>query len=87
MSQTEDKTVQRLTPLVQPLIELLDSVTVMDQYADVRAGHCCCGADMEHHPDPMECGHSPVDAGEYAFWCLKNEAQRLREALMELEQA
>lgn len=86
MSQTDDKMVG-MGPLIQPLIKLLASVAVMDQYVDVRAGHCCCGADMKHHPDPMECGHSPVDAGEYAFRGLKDEAQRLREALMELEQA
>lgn len=86
MSQTDDKMVG-MGPLIQPLIKLLASVAVIDQHVDARAGYCCCGADMEHHPDPMECGHTPVDAGEYAFRGLTDEAKRLQKALLELEQA
>lgn len=28
-------------------------------------GVCCCGSDMDHHEDPYNCGHSPVDAYHY----------------------
>jgi len=31
----------------------------------MRSGVCCCGDDMETHSPPMNCGHSPVDSGEY----------------------
>ena len=31
----------------------------------MRSGVCCCGEEMETHSNPMYCGHSPVDSGEY----------------------
>jgi len=35
------------------------------EHADMSEGVCCCGDNMEGHSDPMNCGHSPVDMGEY----------------------
>ena len=35
------------------------------EHADMADGVCCCGDNMENHSEPMNCGHSPVDAGEY----------------------
>lgn len=35
------------------------------EHADMSDGVCCCGDNMEGHSDPMNCGHSPVDMGEY----------------------
>ena len=31
----------------------------------MKSGVCCCGDDMENHENPMNCGHSPLDSGEY----------------------
>ena len=35
------------------------------EHADMADGVCCCGDNMDNHSEPMNCGHSPVDAGEY----------------------
>lgn len=47
--------------LLNSLRSLLDTV----ERLDIREGVCCCGDSMESHSNPMDCGHSPVDAGEY----------------------
>ena len=43
--------------------------------AETATGDCCCGDNMEQHSDPMNCGHAPVDAGEYHAH-LTDEAAR-----------
>lgn len=35
------------------------------QHCEILEGVCCCGDNMENHPSPMNCGHSPVDHGAY----------------------
>jgi len=41
--------------------------------ADFADGWCCCGDDMLKHSSPMDCGHTPVDMGEYhASLAIKN---------------
>jgi hypothetical protein len=35
------------------------------QHCEILEGVCCCGDSMENHPNPMNCGHSPVDHGAY----------------------
>ena len=51
--------------------EALEGCVGLLTNASVRTGVCCCGDDMEHHGSPMDCGHSPVDSGEYnASLCL-----------------
>jgi len=33
----------------------------------IVSGVCCCGDSMDRHASPMDCGHSPVDSGEYHY--------------------
>ncbi|TGV26372.1 hypothetical protein [Mesorhizobium sp. M4B.F.Ca.ET.143.01.1.1] len=35
--------------------------------APVSSGVCCCGDDMETHPEPISCGHTPVDQWHYSL--------------------
>jgi len=47
---------------------LVESLTALLRLIDefgIKSGVCCCGDDMERHDNPMDCGHSPVDSGEY----------------------
>lgn len=37
---------------------------LVDEFG-IKSGVCCCGDDMARHSNPMDCGHSPVDSGEY----------------------
>lgn len=60
------KEVGRLIAAAPKLLEKLQQLLSAYEQADHRAGYCCCGDDMERHGDPMDCGHTPVDAGEYA---------------------
>lgn len=56
----------RLQSLKAELLEIAKSVEGMVSNCDVNSGVCCCGDSMDKHPDPMYCGHSPVDSGIYA---------------------
>lgn len=56
----------RLIAAAPELLEKLQQLLSAYEQADHRAGYCCCGDDMERHGDPMDCGHTPADAGEYA---------------------
>ena len=47
------------------LREALDGLLTSVEHADFADGWCCCGDDMLHHQSPMDCGHTPVDMGEY----------------------
>ena len=47
------------------LLEALDGLLTSVEHADFAEGWCCCGDDMLHHQNPMDCGHMPVDMGEY----------------------
>ena len=47
------------------LREALDGLLTSVEHADFEDGWCCCGDDMLHHQSPMDCGHTPVDMGEY----------------------
>lgn len=50
---------------IERLTDSLERMIACVERADVRAGWCCCGDSMENHGNPMDCGHSPVDMGEY----------------------
>lgn len=45
------------------------------EHAPVSSGVCCCGDSMDRHPDPMVCGHSPVDQWDWAVLSLLKETQ------------
>lgn len=47
------------------LFDALKRLLECYKMADHRDGYCCCGSPMDRHGDPMNCGHSAVDAGEY----------------------
>lgn len=49
--------------MVMVPLEFLDFI----KNAPVSSGTCCCGNDMEKHPDPMSCGHTPVDRWDYSL--------------------
>ena len=62
---------RRALPAAQPdareaaLREALDGLLTLVEHANFEEGWCCCGDDMLHHQSPMDCGHTPVDMGEY----------------------
>lgn len=35
--------------------------------APVSSGVCCCGSPMDDHPEPMSCGHGPVDQWNHSL--------------------
>lgn len=49
----------------EALRKLVDSAESIFINCSVTDGVCCCGDDMETHPSPMFCGHTPVDHGVY----------------------
>lgn len=55
--------------------EVVLSVEGMVSNCDVSSGVCCCGVLMNNHPNPMYCGHSPVDSGVYAADSLLKKAR------------
>ena len=57
------------------MMEIVSSVEGMVNSCDVSSGVCCCGDSMNNHPNPMYCGHSPVDSGVYAADSLLKKAR------------
>ena len=49
---------ERLRGLIAGAIQLVEN-------CPVETGICCCGDNMERHPSPMNCGHTPTDMGGY----------------------
>lgn len=47
------------------LVGQLEAWLNIAAHCNITDGSCCCGDDMERHPSPMNCGHSPVDHGSY----------------------
>ena len=47
------------------LTEALEACVASLERANTAEGVCCCGDSMDRHPNPMNCGHSPVDIGHY----------------------
>lgn len=58
----------RLAAAAAPNAALVGALTALlgliDEFG-IRSGVCCCGDGMARHDNPMDCGHSPVDSGEY----------------------
>ena len=57
--------VQNLTAERDRLRKALEACLATMEHADFEDGWCCCGDNMLHHQSPMDCGHTPVDMGEY----------------------
>ena len=55
------------------LLDLVKYAREIFNRVNCSTGTCCCGAAMENHGNPMDCGHSPVDQGEYVVsgWCAQ----------------
>ena len=47
------------------LTKALEACVASLERVDTEEGVCCCGDSMDRHSDPMSCGHSPVDMGDY----------------------
>ncbi len=47
------------------LLTALEFLTEIMEHCSVSDGMCCCGDDMANHASPMDCGHTPVDHGQY----------------------
>jgi len=62
------------------LREALEACIASIEHADMSEGCCCCGEDMLNHSSPMDCGHAPVDIGEYyASLALEKARAALKE--------
>ncbi len=47
------------------MVGALEACVASLERADTAEGVCCCGDNMEGHGAPMNCGHGPVDMGDY----------------------
>lgn len=47
------------------LAEMVERAQTIFAHCKVTEGCCCCGDDMENHAEPINCGHAPVDHGQY----------------------
>ena len=54
---------------------LLEAWVELAAHCSIEEGVCCCGEDMENHPNPMDCGHSPVDHCVYVASQLVEETR------------
>lgn len=52
-------------PEIKALVDALNACAASLERADTEEGVCCCGDDMASHGDPINCGHIPVDMGNY----------------------
>lgn len=34
-------------------------------HCEITDGSCCCGEEMVRHSNPINCGHQPIDHGQY----------------------
>lgn len=65
---------------IEALRGALEACVASLERADTEEGVCCCGDSMDRHSDPMSCGHSPVDMGDYyAGQALKSARAALTE--------
>ena len=55
----------RLLDEIERLRGLIAGAVGIFENCSVETGVCCCGDNMEGHPSPMNCGHTPTDMGGY----------------------
>ena len=60
-----DIATSNLVTAAPDLYAALEACVVSLERANTEEGVCCCGDSMDRHSDPMHCGHSPVDMGDY----------------------
>lgn len=74
-------------PKLEPsdeVVEALEGLLNIMEHCSVTDGMCCCGDDMATHSDPMNCGHSPVDHGQYV---AEQAFERARAAIAAYQKA
>lgn len=64
---TDQNPIKNFPPglLMVEVMAALEACVASLERADTQEGVCCCGDSMDRHSDPMSCGHSPVDMGDY----------------------
>lgn len=57
-------------------VELVKRAFDIFSHCTVEDGVCCCGDNMDNHPEPMSGGHTAVDHGAYVTdqWCASASA-------------
>lgn len=65
------------------LAHAVKQVLDINHHASFQSGVCCCGSEMSRHDNPVHCGHSPVDSGEYYGDMALQELQDASECLKE----
>jgi hypothetical protein len=73
--------VQTYDVLCKEVFNSLDKLIEFVKHAPVESGVCCCGDSMREHPDPMWCGHTPVDTWDHNVSCYVEEHEKLRAKL------
>lgn len=63
--------------------EQRDLLLVLIDTAPVTSGVCCCGDDMKNHPDPMSCGHTPVDQWDHTTMRIAQDMAKFDNDLKE----
>lgn len=67
------KALRRCTELESWISETMRGL----EHSPVSSGVCMCGSPTDGHESALDCGHSPVDSGEYYLSELAREAATL----------
>lgn len=67
--------IERLRAELDVLMTKYNAIVDLVCTAPVSSGVCCCGDSMDNHPNPMNCGHSPLDMWDNAVANLLKEAK------------
>jgi hypothetical protein len=66
--------IKELEAKLAKAVDLLEAWINVATHCTIEEGVCCCGENMDSsHPNPMHCGHSPVDHGAYVAMNLLEE--------------
>lgn len=61
----ENRRLREAVSEVGALREIIRRGVDLVTHCEVSEGVCCCGDNMENHPEPMSCGHVATDHGAY----------------------
>ena len=67
-------------------LSLISRAESIFQHCDVSDGMCECGDDMKNHPSPIDCGHSPVDHGQYVIEQWLKNAHEFKAMIAEVQE-
>ena len=57
--------IEELEAKLAKAVEALEGWVNVYTHCTIKEGVCCCGDDMNGHKPPMNCGHTPLDHGDY----------------------